>query len=245
MCEKHAKLSFTVAIFWRVLAHFLIISHFSGQVAEAPSYSTRPLQDLLVCCYKSHVTRPTSLITHHTSHVTRHTSHLTRHTSHATRHTPHATRHTPHATRHTSHVTRHTPHATRHTPHVTRHTPLVTRHTPHATRHTPHATRHTPHATRHTSPLSLRFVPDVALEPELKGFLPLGDPDLSLVSTCTEEPNASWTLSLKLQSSARAYLVMNGRTVTSSGDLKLMFNGPHAREICKVFFSIHMYTLKQ
>ena len=31
--------------------------------------------------------------------------------------------------------------------------------------------------------------------------------------------------------------MMNGRTVSSSNDLKLMFYGPHAREICKVILN--------
>ena len=97
------------------------------------------------------------------------------------------------------------------------------------------APRHMSHVTRHTSHITLRFLPDDSHKSELKGFLPLGDSELSLVSACTEEPTAAWSLSLRLQSSAKAHMVLDGKTVTSSSDLKLLFYGPHARETFKVF----------
>lgn len=71
-------------------------------------------------------------------------------------------------------------------------------------------------------------------EPQLKGFLPLGDSS-SLVTSCAEEKTSIWTLSVDLQSSLKADLPFLDKTVSSSNTLKLFFYGPHARDSCKIW----------
>jgi hypothetical protein len=71
-------------------------------------------------------------------------------------------------------------------------------------------------------------------EPELKGFLPLGDSS-TLVTACSEENPAIWALNIDLQSTMKADLPFRDKTLSSSNVLKLVFYGPHARDSCKIW----------
>ncbi len=111
---------------------------------------------------------------------------------------------------------------------------------------------HTPHITWHKLRLTVSFLrfdapgEDSAgmssllaklsdnSEPQLKGFLPLGDSS-SLITSCAEEKTSIWTLSVDLQTSLKADLPLTDKTVSSSNTLKLFYYGPHARDSCKIW----------
>ena len=137
--------------------------------------------------------------------------------------------HTSHLTRHTSHVKHHTSHFTHHTSHITRHIPSL---------NMTASSRFKPSSDTDAEGLASRLARLVDSshnsEPELKGFLPLGDSS-TLVTACSEEKPAIWTLNIDLQSSLKADLPFREKTVSSSNVLKLLFYGPHARDSCKIW----------